>query len=60
MKVTAFWDTAQRIVVEVDRRFKGAYCFQHQGNKILKRRSNSTRLHGAIYQKAAIFKLYVV
>jgi hypothetical protein len=49
-----------RIVVEVDRRFKGAYCFQHQGNKILKRRANSTRLHGAISQKAAMFKLYVV
>jgi hypothetical protein len=29
-KVIAFWDTAPRSLVYVDRRFKGAYCHHHQ------------------------------
>jgi hypothetical protein len=31
MKVTALWDTAPRSLVQLDRRFRDAYCF-HQGN----------------------------
>jgi hypothetical protein len=26
MKMTVFWDVAQCSVVEIDRRFRGAYC----------------------------------
>jgi hypothetical protein len=33
MKMTEFWDTAPRILVEVDRRFRGAYCFYYQGDE---------------------------
>jgi hypothetical protein len=31
MEITVFWDVAQRSLVEVYRRFTGAYCLQHQG-----------------------------
>jgi hypothetical protein len=30
-KFRAFWDVAPCSHVEVDRRFRGAYCFYHQG-----------------------------
>jgi hypothetical protein len=49
MKVTAFWDTAPRSLVEVYRRFRDAYCLHHQGDdgavrtsETSKRRSTST------------------
>jgi hypothetical protein len=30
MKMTAFWDIVPCSLVEVDRRFRGAYCLHHQ------------------------------
>jgi hypothetical protein len=33
MKITAFWDTEQCSLVRVDRRFRGAYCLNHQGEE---------------------------
>jgi hypothetical protein len=32
MKVTAFWDVEPCSLFEVDRRFRGAYCFHQQGD----------------------------
>jgi hypothetical protein len=32
MKMTAFWDIAPCSLIEVDRRFRGAYCVHHQGD----------------------------
>jgi hypothetical protein len=32
MKMTAFWDVALCSFVDVDRRFRGAYCLHHQGD----------------------------
>jgi hypothetical protein len=32
-KMTVFWDVAPCSFVEIDRRFRGAYCLQHQGSK---------------------------
>jgi hypothetical protein len=42
--------------VEVDQRFRGARCLHRHdgGNTSLKRRSTSTRLHGAISQNRHI------
>jgi hypothetical protein len=54
INITAFWDIAPWSLVEVDRYFRGAYYLHH--HRPLKRRSTSTRLHGAIFQKAVIFK----
>jgi hypothetical protein len=31
LEVTASWEIAPRSLVEVDRRFTGAYCLHHQG-----------------------------
>jgi hypothetical protein len=43
-----FWNVAPCRMVEIDRLFKGAYCFYNQGNWCTsKRRPVSTRLHGA-------------
>jgi hypothetical protein len=33
MKITVFWDVAPYSLVEVYRRFKGAYCLHHQGDR---------------------------
>jgi hypothetical protein len=33
MKTTAFWDIAPCSLVEVDRRFRGAYCLLHHGDE---------------------------
>jgi hypothetical protein len=30
VKIVAFWDIAPCCLVEVDRRFRGAYCHHHQ------------------------------
>jgi hypothetical protein len=58
MKLRALWDTAPCSLIEVDRRFRYAYCLQPLGVSSqyvpLKRRSTSMRLHGAISQKAVI------
>jgi hypothetical protein len=32
LKMTVFWDVAPCRLVEVYRRFRGAYCFHHRGN----------------------------
>jgi hypothetical protein len=32
MKTTVFRDVVSCSLVEVDRRFRGAYCFHHQGS----------------------------
>jgi hypothetical protein len=60
MKVAVSWDVTPCSLVEIDRQFRGAYCLHHQDNESttkqahLKRRSISTRLHGATFQKTAI------
>jgi hypothetical protein len=51
-KMIDFWDTVPCNLVEVDRRFRGAHWRQYA---LLKCRSTSTRLHGAISQKPVIF-----
>jgi hypothetical protein len=33
VKVTAFWDSAPCSIVEVDQRFRAAYCRYQQGGK---------------------------
>jgi hypothetical protein len=33
--MTAFWDIAPCSLVEVDRRFRGAYCLHYQGDETL-------------------------
>jgi hypothetical protein len=32
MKMTVFWDVAPCSLVEIYRRFRGAYCLHHQGD----------------------------
>jgi hypothetical protein len=57
-----FWDVASCSLVEIDGRFRGVYCFHCEGDvgrKFLKRRSVSTRLHGAASQKTVIFRKYI-
>jgi hypothetical protein len=49
MKMTAVWDTAPSCL-EVNRRFRGAYCRHNQSP--LKRQSTSKTLSDAIFQKA--------
>jgi hypothetical protein len=68
MKMTAFWDIAPCSLVEVDRRSRDAYCLHHEGDissiialtmetvSTYKSLLTSTRLHGALSQKAVIFK----
>jgi hypothetical protein len=34
-KKTVLWDIPQRSLVEIDWRFRGAYCFHHQGDENL-------------------------
>jgi hypothetical protein len=34
MKMIVFWDVAPYSLVEVYRRFGGAYCFHHQGDEV--------------------------
>jgi hypothetical protein len=66
-KMTAFWDTAACGLVEVDRRFRSAYCLHHQSGygdsrpyASLKCRSTSPRLHGAISQMGDILMILPV
>jgi hypothetical protein len=51
----AFWDIASGTLVEVDGRFREAYCLHHPGDTsqyaTLKRRSTSRKLHCDISQK---------
>jgi hypothetical protein len=32
MKMTVVWDVVLCCLVEIDRRFRGAYCLHHQGD----------------------------
>jgi hypothetical protein len=34
MKMTSFWDIASCSLVEIYERFKGNYCFHHQGDDL--------------------------
>jgi hypothetical protein len=58
-----FWDIVLCNSVDVDRRFRGVYCFNDLAMMqyaLLKRQSGSLRLHGAISQQVVIFVcLYV-
>jgi hypothetical protein len=36
IKMAVFWDEAPHRLVIIDRRFRGAYCFHHQGDVIFK------------------------
>jgi hypothetical protein len=66
--MSAFWNIEPCSLVEVHRRFGGAYCLHHHCNghsshwwsqyAPLKRRSSLTRLHHKISQKAVIFILW--
>jgi hypothetical protein len=49
VKMAVFWDIAPCSLVEVDRRFRCAYCLHHQGDD---RRSTYTTIHDTISQKA--------
>jgi hypothetical protein len=37
MKITVFWDLVPCSIVEIDRRFRGAYCFHHHGALMMAR-----------------------
>jgi hypothetical protein len=52
MKMTAFWDIVPCSLVEVDRRFRGAYCLHHQGDE-------GPDDGGSTHQKAVIFEAVV-
>jgi hypothetical protein len=58
MKMIVFWDTAPCSLVEIDRRFRDAYCLHHrpddEGNKHL------YEIHGAISQMTVIFISLVI
>jgi hypothetical protein len=36
LKIKAFWGVQPCSLVGVDRRFRGAYCLRHQGDKMAK------------------------
>jgi hypothetical protein len=67
MKMAVFWVVAPCSLVEVYRRFRGACCVSHQGDRPddgdskhlwnVKFYQRFTRLHGAKSQKTAIFLL---
>jgi hypothetical protein len=63
MKMAVFWVVVPCSLIEVYRRFRGTCCLHHQRwrQKLpLKRRKTSTRLHGAITQKTAIFVIHLL
>jgi hypothetical protein len=43
MKMTAFWEKALSSLVQVDQRYGGAYCLQHQGDN--QRPDNAGSMH---------------
>jgi hypothetical protein len=51
MKVAVFWVLAPCSLVEVHRRFKGACCLHHQGDR---------RDHRAATQKTVVFTLHII
>jgi hypothetical protein len=64
MKMTSFRDIAPCSLVEVGRRFRGAYCFNHLALIMdavpIKRRFTTTRLHSAMSHNTFIFLLAAV
>jgi hypothetical protein len=42
MKTTAFWDIELHSLIEVDRRFRGAYCSHFEGGESLMMEAVST------------------
>jgi hypothetical protein len=67
INMIVFWDVASCSLVEIDRRFRGAYCLHHQddydddgGSRYLWNVSISTRLHGTTSQKILIFMIAAV
>jgi hypothetical protein len=56
-----FWDIAQYSLVEVDRRFRGAYCLHHQADESLmieavRAFETSVYFNGAICQKIIFYE----
>jgi hypothetical protein len=47
--MVAFWDVAPCSLVDIDERFRGAYCLHHQDHTS----ETSVRLHGATSQKTS-------
>jgi hypothetical protein len=41
--MAVFWDVAPCSLVDIDRRFGGAYCLHHQGYELVCTFSDSTR-----------------
>jgi hypothetical protein len=35
MKMAVFWDVAPCSLLDIDRRFRGAYCLHHQGDALI-------------------------
>jgi hypothetical protein len=57
IKMAVFWDFAPYSHVEIDRRFRGAYCLRAMASE---KSVISTRLHGATSQKKVTIILTVV
>jgi hypothetical protein len=51
LKFRVVWHVAPCILIGVNRRFRGADCFHHQGDTPLKRRATPMRLHCCTSQK---------
>jgi hypothetical protein len=45
MKMTVFWNVAQSSLVELDRRFRRAYCLHYQDNYLHTRRRDNLKSH---------------
>jgi hypothetical protein len=60
VKMIAFWDIAPFGLVQVHRRFNGAYCLMMEAVRTCGMSVYFRRLHGAISQKAIIFILAAV
>jgi hypothetical protein len=60
LKIIIFWDVVPYSVAEIDRRFRGVYCLNHDDKHLLKRRCISTRLHVETSHNTAIFILPTV
>jgi hypothetical protein len=62
--MAASWNVARYIVVEIDRRFGGAYCLYHHGyvggsDLLLKRQPFYLRLPTATSQKTVFFSFKI-
>jgi hypothetical protein len=59
--MNVFWDVAPCSVVEIDRRFRGAYCLHYQGScpDDYPIQSSNISVGWSIYMKFGIFLLYV-